>query len=994
MKFLVLLLCLFSLTFALKCERPLPEAGKCKCPATVKQVCTQSGKTYINACVAKCFKETVLYQGSCNNACTFKHSRSRKCNFQKYGKYGIRKYCCTHDKVCSGKQCERTNYKCAFSGLIIRKFPKMHCKWVKTGTNEEIRKCCGWKKVCKGKFCKNTKTFCKTLGKPVQIKSTIGCHFARAPGCSNGVRQKCCTRKHRCHGKKCKVVHKHCHYQGPVIRYKKRYTCRWLKMGRRGKRQRCCASTYKCQNHNCKLIKRNCNWSGWTVIRKTIRRCSYRKYGKGSRKRCCVWKIKCFNGKCTTVSKKCKWGGHVHYVKTRVKCFFKKVSKGKRQRHCCTSTFKCSNGCRQISRVCKPSGPIVTVQRKTKCKLVPSRRNNGYRKKCCSWKNICNGLKCKKKHKKCRYVGGLITKKTIVHCRRKVIAQNKLRKIICKKYCCSFKITCHGKKCRKSKRKCKCVSGHKTIYKKHYCHIRRKKNKSQKYCCTHDQVCYKGKCKKQKKKCHPVGFVTTIKHFKKCHWIKKKNYKQKVCCTWTRTCNGSKCHKSKKVCKKVGKYSVILNRHKCQILKYPGQKYPSKRKQCCYWKEQCIGSKCHQKGSKICKWSGPIYHKQFKFINKYKKCGSDKKGRRLFQCKQKTICLRQPKESKCDPKTEVCHICRSQPLSCVPKGECLSVYRKVKITLKLKRPNVHQKWKCVWKNICKGHICKKSNKKCMWFGPEIEKVTKKKCKTLYFQGGAERKQCCTRVKLCNLETLFCKKVSKKCHFVGPTIFHKIIKVCKIVHDHVRSYGNRVFKKRKCCRIHKRCVEGNCVLISKKCRTKGSITKVTHNKKCEWKFVKKPNSTATTKQRCCTYWTNICSGKRCQQHDRKTRCHGPKVKVTKTQKCHMKFFGESSKREYCCTRNTVCNGKKCHTFLSGCVWKGKPIPCVKGNLIYRWRKVCRPVTVGPNQIKTKCCDVRQKCEQITNYYICRRIKTGKCWIQGEKSEEPAPSPTVQ
>lgn len=972
----------FALSLTQKCPVPQLEKGKCKCSTKINFVCGISGRTHNNKCLAQCFNDKVAYEGKCSKKCIRTSTQEKKCSFQKFGENGIRKYCCTNRKVCFGKKCSRSNYQCVFAGKVIRRFPKSNCKWVKQG-KKRLQKCCVWTKRCVGQICKNLKKKCTFKGLPVTNKKSRKCVMKKSPSCAGGFQKYCCNHRQKCVGSKCSKPKKgKCFFTGAVVTQKVKYVCKWVKVGKHGKRRECCANTFICHADQCSLKKKECKNVGWTFVTKTVKKCATRKFGRGRRKRCCQWKLNCFNKKCTTTSKSCAWSGAKISIVQKTKCSMVKVGKNQKQKECCDFKKRCVNKvCKIFDKKCKKQGPVVLVQSNYKCRPVFVPKAKAHRKKCCSWEKYCNGKVCQNQKAKCTFVGPFMQVKKMKKCEKKNISKG----ASCK-FCCSWTIQCVGKKCKETKKVCKCASNPVYKTKKQTCVFRKKsKGVKQRYCCDYTLACRAGpkkNCKKTKQTCHYVGFPIVTKVTRSCSFKVLKGRKEQYCCRNLKVCQGKKCSTSQK-CKFTGKVLANMKRSKCSMRNLAGN---SKRKFCCRWIDRCNGTKCDKIKHK-CGYEGPLYQVLIVNYRAKKACGKNGKGLRTFRCTKRKVCMNSKPET-CNPMISRCLICKDSKPKCVAKSPCKTTDNKVEVTMKQKGKGVFQQYRCVTKTVCVNEKCKKGKKVCSFVGALVTENTRKECSFKKDKKlKRERKYCCSIKQRCVANK--CQQISKKCVFSGPWISFRKHSICKYVPwKRVTKSKNcsTTLLRKVCCHLNRKCINNKCVIKSKKCRYYHIIEK-TKRSKCTWKVIS-PKKCNTLKQKVCTTWVEVCKrkgrkGKRvCKKENVKTQVvKNATVKITCKKQCSMKFFGECQKRKYCCTKQTVCYGEKCHTFNKNCKWVGQPTKCCRSNTIYRWRTVCREQNWRKTQTREQCCRVYQRCQKITNYYRCTAVKKLSCWWTG-------------
>lgn len=983
-KFIIFaLFTLFAFALSEKCPMPPVENGKCKCSTKINYVCGISGRTHNNKCLAKCFNDKVAYEGECSKKCLRTSTVEKKCSFVKFGDNGIRKYCCTNNKVCFGKKCARTNFQCLFSGKVIRKIPKSHCKWIKQG-NKRLQKCCSWLKRCVGEVCKDLKKTCRFKGLPVTFKNSRRCEWKRSPVCQDGFQKYCCRHRQKCVGGKCSQEKKgKCYFSGPVVTKKLKYTCKWTKVGKHGQRRECCANTFKCYADQCKLQKKECKTVGWTIVKKTVKKCATRRFGRNARrKRCCQWKIQCFNKKCTTLSKSCAWDGPAVLAVAKRRCKMVKVAKDKRQKECCDFKKRCVNKvCKIFDKKCKREGPIVSASYNHKCKVVFVPNAKAYRKQCCSWERHCQETNCKNQKAKCSYVGPFMQVKKMKKCENRAISKG----ASCK-FCCSWEIQCVGKKCKETKKVCKCQSNPIYREKKQSCVFKKKsKNSKQRFCCDYTLECRSGpkkNCKKTKQTCHYVGFPIVTKVTRSCTFKVFQGKKQQYCCRNFSICQGKKCS-SRQKCNFTGKVLVHLKRSKCQMKNFSGN---ARRKFCCRWVDKCNGTKCEKINYK-CDYEGPLYQTFFLQYPAKKACGKLEKGKRDLICTKKKMCKNEKPET-CNPMISKCLFCRESKPKCVSNGPCKTEDEKVEVTLRQKSKGIFQQYRCVTKTTCINDKCTKGKKICAYAGPIITQQIRNVC--TYKKDNKlkrERKFCCKSVQRCVAGK--CAQIKKACAYSGPWVSLKKHTICKYVPwKKVKTSKNceTSFLRKVCCLLHIKCINDKCVNKSKKCKYYHVIEK-TKRKKCSWKVVS-PKKCNTIKQKVCTSWVEICKrnsrhGKRvCKKENVKTQIvKNATVRITCKRQCKLRFFGECQKRRYCCTKQTVCYGEKCHTFNKNCSWVGQPTKCCRSNTIYRWRTICREQNWRVTKTREQCCRVYQRCDKITNYFRCSVVKTLNCYWSG-------------
>jgi len=59
----------------------------------------------------------------------YRKHHKRLCNFKRVGRFGRRKYCCKHLKICRGLACLRKRKGCRFVGPTYTRTPSSQCKW-------------------------------------------------------------------------------------------------------------------------------------------------------------------------------------------------------------------------------------------------------------------------------------------------------------------------------------------------------------------------------------------------------------------------------------------------------------------------------------------------------------------------------------------------------------------------------------------------------------------------------------------------------------------------------------------------------------------------------------------------------------------------------------------------------------------------------------------------------------------------------------------------
>jgi len=134
-------------------------------------------------------------------------------------------------------------------------------------------------------------------------------------------------------------------------------------------------------------------------------------------------------------------------------CKMKENLSGKQQNLCCLEELRCiDKRCYVHHSICKFTGPEIKVVEKKQCGMsdvldLNTRKLLGKRKKCCSWKEECNGSECVKSDIKCEMVGDLVVSKVTVTCDWVDYKQGK------KKRCCKSENECNGDKCEVVKKK-------------------------------------------------------------------------------------------------------------------------------------------------------------------------------------------------------------------------------------------------------------------------------------------------------------------------------------------------------------------------------------------------------------------------------------------------------------------------------------------------------------------------------------------------------------
>jgi len=91
-----------------------------------------------------------------------------------------------------------------------------------------------------------------------------------------------------------------------------------------------------------------------------------------------------------------------------------------------------------------------------------------------------------------------------------------------RKRCCTWNVKCIGKHCKIVHKRCSWVGCIISFWKKSQCRIRMKNNhQKQKFCCKWNRKCCGAKCKNYNQKCKFVGKVLITKHHWKCKTKKK-----------------------------------------------------------------------------------------------------------------------------------------------------------------------------------------------------------------------------------------------------------------------------------------------------------------------------------------------------------------------------------------------------------------------------------------------------------------------------------------
>jgi len=193
-KILLLLVVLIASVFATKtkpgvCAPLKKEQGKCICYATSKPVCGVTGRTYKNACFAKCVGDKIKHEGKCYKQCTKKVTKHKKCVQKKYGQFGKRLWCCTHATVCWGKDCTKTKESCEWKGSEYYRYGQHKCAWEKVSPTTRQKKCCTWFHVCEGDKCVDTKKTCTI--KRVEVRTPY--HHCSKSSYGAGKRSRCCS---------------------------------------------------------------------------------------------------------------------------------------------------------------------------------------------------------------------------------------------------------------------------------------------------------------------------------------------------------------------------------------------------------------------------------------------------------------------------------------------------------------------------------------------------------------------------------------------------------------------------------------------------------------------------------------------------------------------------------------------------------------------------------------------------------------------------------
>lgn len=199
----------------------------CDCPAIYQPVCGTTGLTHGNACLAACFKDKIVKVGACSNCAKPKKKTTSKCTYEKYGRNGKRRRCCT--SIVQGEK------------VLSKK-----CSWVGPATYTKVVYDCTWKAVKGGK------------------------------------KKYCCSYVKRTTGKLCHVGKKKCQYKGKLLTTKFENNCRMQDYGKHGKRNYCCKVTRYCKGKTCKKDEK-CSYTGPTYSTYVFSKCEWAKKKKWRR---------------------------------------------------------------------------------------------------------------------------------------------------------------------------------------------------------------------------------------------------------------------------------------------------------------------------------------------------------------------------------------------------------------------------------------------------------------------------------------------------------------------------------------------------------------------------------------------------------------------------------------------------------------------------------------------------------------------------------------
>jgi hypothetical protein len=186
-----------------------------------------------------------------------KHVR-RLCNYKTVGKYGRRKFCCTHFRKCKGKDCQVKKRGCKFFGPTYTRTPSSSCHWKRINKNRKQKKCCYWQNYCVDQKCSESKKHCKNVGKIITTSSFRKCYWKQIT--ENGIhqrRQECCRFKRVKGQKGTKITKKSCVFIGKPVLLEKVYYKRDTKCTVSENRKTCCKRIFKCntKKNSCKFYK-------------------------------------------------------------------------------------------------------------------------------------------------------------------------------------------------------------------------------------------------------------------------------------------------------------------------------------------------------------------------------------------------------------------------------------------------------------------------------------------------------------------------------------------------------------------------------------------------------------------------------------------------------------------------------------------------------------------------------------------------------------------
>lgn len=446
------------------------------------------------------------------------------------------------------------------------------------------------------------------------------------------------------------------------------------------------------------------------------------------------------------------------------------------------------------------------------------------------------------------------------------------------------------------------------------------KNGVRKICCTYK---YNKLTKKvYGHKCIWVGKITKTVMKLECVWRKRLGKgKQRFCCSFIRKIQGKKVQDGKKTCKYIG--HVISNKkiNGCSWKQFG--KY-GRRKYCCTEHQTCLSKNC-KTHSRTCSYTGPIFVTRLT-----EKCSWHQRNshcRQVRCCEKRDRCIvKSKKDRKCQHKDGKCRwigkkFCR--------KAKTVCQWRRVGKTGRRRR-------------CCNFHVVggKKVNVRCRWTGCVIKNKKFSKCSLVQKKKGVKQTECCSWYQRCKCGD--CTTYGKKCKFVGQPIVTTSKHQCFFTQVGLNG------KRRKCCKIIKKCQRRKCH-VQKSCRFVGLTITTSAFSKCSWRKV----SPIKRQRVCCTHLKQ-CTGKTC--FEKKTSCkrYGT-IMLIKQKGCEWKKHGTYGKRKYCCRWNKYCKGKECKNLKKICRFIGKVIRNIP-------KKSCGLAPYGSrNKLRTRCCSWNNYCE---------------------------------